>query len=236
MVRKDSPPLTPTAASPTRVVTSRTKGAPAASVRLGASRKSRKKKGNLLSTKRRGGGSKTSSLSTAKSSHSSILSSAAAGDDDDLDAVLDGTMAAKEQARRDAEKAEQEAREAAAAEEEEMMLGSHGQHVTMASGRGGSSNAKTSQTKSGASRDIADRFTNSTSISSDQFFGRNEYSETTAADRQRLNQFSGNQAISSAAFFNREEDHMRGGHVGGGGQSFGDFFDSVKSAARKALR
>lgn len=49
------------------------------------------------------------------------------------------------------------------------------------------------------------RFANATSISSDQFFGRGDYAETSADDKARLSRFSGAGAISSDAFFDREE-------------------------------
>jgi ADP-ribosylation factor GTPase-activating protein 2/3 len=49
------------------------------------------------------------------------------------------------------------------------------------------------------------KYSNATSISSDQYFERNEYAETTAEDKSRLNKFGDARAISSDAFFDRQE-------------------------------
>jgi ADP-ribosylation factor GTPase-activating protein 2/3 len=48
------------------------------------------------------------------------------------------------------------------------------------------------------------RFTKATSISSDQYFQRNEFAPADEAAKARLNQFAGARAISSDAFFDRE--------------------------------
>jgi len=48
-------------------------------------------------------------------------------------------------------------------------------------------------------------FSKSTSISSDQFFGRNEYAESSTEERARLSKFSNSNSISSDAFFEREQ-------------------------------
>jgi len=49
------------------------------------------------------------------------------------------------------------------------------------------------------------KYSNATSISSDQYFERNEYAETTQEDKSRLNKFNDARAISSDAFFDRQE-------------------------------
>jgi len=50
-------------------------------------------------------------------------------------------------------------------------------------------------------------FSKSTSISSDQYFGRNEYAESTSEERSRLAKYSNSNSISSDAFFEREQTH-----------------------------
>jgi hypothetical protein len=51
----------------------------------------------------------------------------------------------------------------------------------------------------------SDRFSKATSISSDQYFQRGDYAETSADDKTRLSKYSDAQAISSDQFFDREE-------------------------------
>ncbi|KAI9313584.1 hypothetical protein BX666DRAFT_710886 [Dichotomocladium elegans] len=62
-----------------------------------------------------------------------------------------------------------------------------------------------------------DKFGNATSISSDQFFGRNEYDPTLVAENAaRLAKFQGASSISSDQYFNREQkrpDDFSGGYV-----------------------
>ncbi|KAL1918475.1 uncharacterized protein VTP21DRAFT_3135 [Calcarisporiella thermophila] len=65
-----------------------------------------------------------------------------------------------------------------------------------------------------------EKFSNQKSISSDQYFGRNEYDPNIQEEaQQRLRQFQGANAISSAQYFGRDEEEMapRGNYGGPGG-------------------
>lgn len=67
-----------------------------------------------------------------------------------------------------------------------------------------------------------DKFGSARAISSDQYFGRNEYDPAvTAAEASRLTQFSGAKAISSDQYFGRESDnHDSQGSYGGNNRSY----------------
>ncbi|KAG2213400.1 hypothetical protein INT47_009073 [Mucor saturninus] len=67
-----------------------------------------------------------------------------------------------------------------------------------------------------------DKFGSARAISSDQYFGRNEYDPAvTAAESSRLTQFSGAKAISSDQYFGRESDNNDNqGSYGGNNRSY----------------
>ncbi|KAI9493295.1 hypothetical protein BDB00DRAFT_824336 [Zychaea mexicana] len=80
-----------------------------------------------------------------------------------------------------------------------------------------------------------DKFGNAKAISSDQYFGRNDYDPAISAEQQgRLSQFQNSRAISSDQYFGREEE--LGGH-GNGPQSptedWTDLQDQAVNMARK---
>lgn len=72
-------------------------------------------------------------------------------------------------------------------------------------------------------------YSNATSLSSDQYFQRGAYAETSEEDKQRLGRFSDCQAIGSDAFFDREEE---GGPRSGSADM--DFSDVKNQAYEKS--
>jgi len=64
--------------------------------------------------------------------------------------------------------------------------------------------AKAEKEKKAKDDDGLKKYANATSISSDQFFQRNDYAEPTQDQKSRLSRFSGSNAISSDQFFDRE--------------------------------
>jgi ADP-ribosylation factor GTPase-activating protein 2/3 len=63
-----------------------------------------------------------------------------------------------------------------------------------------------------------DKFGNQKAISSDMYFGRNDYDPNAVTEAQsRLRDFQGATAISSNQYFGREEEEDMGGGGGGGG-------------------
>lgn len=130
---------------------------------------------------------KASSLSTRKAKPA-IAALADGDDDDDFDKMaLDAQRVAKEKA--------------ANKEEAEMQR--------VESERKRDTEQKKQKEKEADER--LDAYSNATSLSSDQYFQRGNYSETSEEDKQRLSKFSESQAFGSDAFFDREEDGPRSG-------------------------
>ncbi|KAL1924824.1 uncharacterized protein VTP21DRAFT_4478 [Calcarisporiella thermophila] len=78
-----------------------------------------------------------------------------------------------------------------------------------------------------------ERFGNQKAISSDQYFGRNEYDPTYEAERSsRMQQFAGATSISSAQYFGRDEDEIYGG---GRGLDNGDLEVSAREFANRFM-
>ncbi|ORZ19648.1 hypothetical protein BCR42DRAFT_323350 [Absidia repens] len=83
-----------------------------------------------------------------------------------------------------------------------------------------------------------DKFGNARAISSDQYFGRNEYDPAvTAAESARLKQFSGASAISSSQYFGKDDDDATTTSAGRGyqqqhGNTGGDW-DVLQDQARR---
>jgi hypothetical protein len=74
------------------------------------------------------------------------------------------------------------------------------------------------------------KFTNQKSISSDEFFGRNDYDPSAKSEaKQRLQGFEGATSISSNAYFGRPEDDMTGLENG----DYGDIETAAKDFIRK---
>jgi ADP-ribosylation factor GTPase-activating protein 2/3 len=74
------------------------------------------------------------------------------------------------------------------------------------------------------------KFSSQKSISSDEFFGRNNYDPTHQAEsKQRLQGFEGATSISSNAYFGRPEDDMTGLENG----DYGDIETAAKDFVRK---
>ena len=88
-----------------------------------------------------------------------------------------------------------------------------------------------------------DKFGSQKAISSDMYFGRNDYDPNAVSEAQsRLRDFQGATAISSNAYFGREEDE-EGGSGGGGGRGgsgeglLGDgSLAGLENAAREAIQ
>ncbi|ELU39041.1 hypothetical protein AG1IA_06930 [Rhizoctonia solani AG-1 IA] len=80
-----------------------------------------------------------------------------------------------------------------------------------------------------------DRFGNQKAISSDMYFGRNDYDPTAQAEASnRLQQFRGATSISSNQYFGREEDDLD--NAGLSSTSFNnDSLAGIEAAARDAL-
>ena len=89
-----------------------------------------------------------------------------------------------------------------------------------------------------------DKFGSQKAISSDMYFGRNDYDPNAVSEAQsRLRDFQGATAISSNAYFGREEDEEGGGgggggRGGGGGEGLlGDgSLAGLENAAREAIQ
>ena len=81
-----------------------------------------------------------------------------------------------------------------------------------------------------------DKFGSQKAISSDMYFGRNDYDPNAVSEAQsRLRDFQGATAISSNAYFGREEDEEGGG--GGGEGLLGDgSLAGLENAAREAIQ
>lgn len=144
---------------------------------------------DILSSKKSAAAGKTSlsSLSTRKKP-TAVL---ALGDDDDFDKqfeemALDAKRSAA-QAEKDAAEAKKRQAEAEKQREKERREAARAEDA-----------------------DRLEKYANSTSLSSDQYFQRGNYSETSAEDRERLQGFSSANAIGSDAFFGREEETGRG--------------------------
>jgi ADP-ribosylation factor GTPase-activating protein 2/3 len=74
------------------------------------------------------------------------------------------------------------------------------------------------------------RFGNQKGISSDEFFGRDQFDEAAQAEaKQRLQNFEGATSISSNAYFGRPEEDLPTAH------DFGSYGD-IESAARDLVR
>lgn len=134
-----------------------------------------------LSSKKPKGGTANLSTRKAKPKISAVV------DDDDVEDDFD-KMAAD--AQRDAKE------RAKNAEENELR-------------RIAAENKKKEEKKKQQEKEADDRlksYSNATSLSSDQYFQRGNYAETSAEDKERLGNFSNANAIGSDAFFGREED------------------------------
>ncbi|KAI7850311.1 hypothetical protein BDC45DRAFT_518530 [Circinella umbellata] len=88
-----------------------------------------------------------------------------------------------------------------------------------------------------SSQSAREKFGNAKAISSDQYFGRNDYDPAISAEQQgRLNQFQSARAISSDQYFGREDEL---GSSGNGGipqsptEDWGDIQDQAVNMARK---
>lgn len=90
---------------------------------------------------------------------------------------------------------------------------------------------KSYQSHQDESRTARDKFGSARAISSDQYFGRNEYDPAvTAAEQSRLSQFSSAKAISSDQYFGRESDMDDRSYSNNDTVSVGDW-DNVQDQA-----
>ncbi|KAJ1974280.1 ADP-ribosylation factor GTPase-activating protein 2 [Dimargaris xerosporica] len=106
-------------------------------------------------------------------------------------------------------------------------------------------NKVTAGTRSGANDDASDdngdaprhareRFGGAKAISSAQFFGRDE--QTDSANQARINQFSGASSISSAQYFGRDEESENAYRPGeSGGLDFSQLGNSANEVAQRLL-
>ncbi|KAI9319736.1 hypothetical protein BX666DRAFT_1915810 [Dichotomocladium elegans] len=79
-----------------------------------------------------------------------------------------------------------------------------------------------------------EKFGNARAISSDQYFGRNEYDPAvSAAEQTRLSQFTNSRAISSDQYFGREEAHTAADNVSFAGGDWDSLQDQAVNIARK---
>lgn len=72
--------------------------------------------------------------------------------------------------------------------------------------------------------DRMDKYSSATSLSSDQFFQRGNYAETSSEDKVRLDKFHSANAIGSDAFFDREQSQNQGR---GGSNDMDDVRDAL---------
>jgi ADP-ribosylation factor GTPase-activating protein 2/3 len=90
---------------------------------------------------------------------------------------------------------------------------------------------KSYQSQQDESKTARDKFGSARAISSDQYFGRNEYDPAvTAAEQSRLSQFSSAKAISSDQYFGRESDVDDRSYSNNNDVSLGDW-DNVQDQA-----
>lgn len=98
---------------------------------------------------------------------------------------------------------------------------------------------KTYETSYETSTSAKEKFGNARAISSDQYFGRNEYDPSiSAAEATRLNQFSNATSISSSQYFGRDEDEdhsfsNRGNTPMSGNADWDGIQDQAINVARK---
>lgn len=87
-----------------------------------------------------------------------------------------------------------------------------------------------------------EKFGNQKAISSDMYFGRNDFDPHAVSEAQtRLRDFQGATAISSNQYFGREEDEELGGGGGGGGGMEGSLLGDgslagLELATREAIQ
>ena len=79
-----------------------------------------------------------------------------------------------------------------------------------------------------------DKFGGQKGISSDEFFGREDFNPAAKADaRSRLEGFQGSTSISSNAYFGRSEDEGGGGAGGSMDGNYGDLEGAARDLVRK---